>query len=266
MIKSISFSEEEIKTGVISTKNLKEAIEIYTADGCLLLNNVLPADYVKSLNSSFNKKYGSYFKDKDHKDALQVGHQRFMVSVKMETPFNSQKIYANPLAYPIIEVLLDKQCIINGFGSVVSLPGAGDQPVHYDHPSLFPESDVCEKNPSHAITVIFPLVELNEKTGTTAMMPGSHRYPPNKDADYGLTYDFPNAPLGSCLLMDYRLRHYGVANRSDNVRPILYNIYSRPWFRDYKNYSKQSALSISKKDYNKIPDEYKHLFLFAKLT
>jgi len=63
--------------------------------------------------------------------------------------------------------------------------------------------------------------------------------------------------------MDYKLRHYGVANRSDAVRPILYNIYSRPWFRDYKNYGKQTDLEISRKDYSRIPDEYKHLFLFA---
>ena len=265
MVRTITFSEDELTSGAISEDTLKEAVEIYTEDGCLLLNNVLSKDYVKTLHTSYIKKYSPYFKDKKFQNALRVGDQRFMVTIKMETPFNSQKVYANPLVYPIIENLLGDECIINGFGSVVSLPDAPDQNTHYDHPALFKEDkESSSKIPSSAITVITPLVELNEKTGTTVMMPKSHRYPQNVNADYGLTYDFPTAPLGSVILMDYRLRHYGMANRSGELRPILYNIYSRPWFRDYRNYKKQSALEVSKKDYKKIPDKLKHLFLFAE--
>ena len=263
MIKSIEFTEEEINAG-ISNNTLKQAISIYNDDGCLLLKNVFSEGYINNLNTSFKKKYSRFFKNKVHENALEVGNQRFMVTIKMETPFNSHKLYANTLVFPIIKALLGEECILNGFGSVISLPGALDQDPHYDHPPLFKENiEVSAKIPSHAITMIVPFVELNQQTGTTVMMPKSHCYPQDITANYGLTYDFPLAPLGSVLLMDYRLKHYGMANRSEIVRPIMYNIYSRPWFRDYVNYEKQPPLEISKKDYLKIPDEYKHLFLFA---
>ena len=263
MIKSIEFTKEEINTG-ISDNTLKQAISIYNDDGCLLLKNVFSEGYIGNLNASYNKKYSSYFKNKDHENALEVGDQRYMVTIKMETPFNSHKLYANSLVFPIIKALLGEECILNSFGSVISLPGAPDQNPHYDHPALFNENrEASAKLPTHAITMIVPFVELNQQTGTTVMMPKSHRYPLDLNTDHGLTYDFPHAPLGSVLLMDYSLKHYGMANRSESVRPIMYNIYSRPWFRDYTNYQKQSSLEISKKDYLKIPDEYKHLFLFA---
>jgi len=262
MVAEIYFTEEELNTGVAAEGKLESAFNAYTEDGCIQLNNVFSPRYIQSLHDSYIKKYNRYFKGKDFNDALTVGNKRIMVSVKMETPFNASKLYANPLVYPLMKALLGSEFIINGFGSVISLPGAMDQNPHYDHPPLFKMDDVDTKTPSYCITMIVPLVELNEKTGTTALMTGSHRFPA-LNVDYGLPYEYCKVPIGSCLLMDYKLRHYGVANRSDAVRPILYNIYSRPWFRDYKNYGKQTDLEISRKDYSRIPDEYKHLFLFA---
>lgn len=45
----------------------------------------------------------------------------------------------------------------------------------------------------------------------------------------------PGARIGDCLLVDYRLLHGGTANRGNNLRSIVYLIYSRPWFGDYRN-------------------------------
>jgi hypothetical protein len=55
----------------------------------------------------------------------------------------------------------------------------------------------------------------------------------------------PVVPLGSCLLLDYSVAHYGRGNRSDRVRPILNLIYSRPWFRDCRNYHLQPPLRFA---------------------
>lgn len=266
MVAVVNFTDEELKTGVVDESKVETAFNSYMEDGCIQLNNVFSPDYIKSLHDSYIKKYSRYFKAKDYKDALNVGELRTMVSIKMETPFNSARLYANPLIYPLMKALLGDEFIINSFGSVVSLPGAADQHKHYDHPPLFKRDNIDPHIPPYAITVIVPLVELNEQTGTTALMPGSHRYPQHVDVDYGLSYEYCHVPLGSCLLMDYKLRHYGVGNTSNEVRPILYNIYSRPWFRDYVNYNKQQELEISQKDFDRIPGEFKHLFLFAKQT
>jgi len=53
---------------------------------------------------------------------------------------------------------------------------------------------------------------------------GSH----GVDADKVTEYQDSVVPVGSCLLMDYRLLHCGLSNRSGKERPILYNVYCRP--------------------------------------
>ena len=273
MIPTIEFSEEEIKTGKIKHDTLLKAGESYMAEGCLQLNNILSADYIKTLNASFTKRYSKFFKEKDHSNALTVGDKRYMVTINIETPFNSPNLYANPLVMPIMKAILGDNCILNSFGSVVSLPGAGDQMMHYDHPPLYMDDEIDPYIPPYAVTMIVPLVELNSVTGTTVMMKKSHRQPmdrriiPSSEASpspYGAEPAYPQAEPGACLLMDYKLFHAGQANHSDAVRPILYNIYSRPWFRDYANYDKQSELEISKKELSKVPEEFKHLFMMAK--
>jgi hypothetical protein len=60
--------------------------------------------------------------------------------------------------------------------------------------------------------------------------------------------------------MDYRLVHAGTQNRSPNPRPVLYNVYARPWYRDWKNYRKQPPLVISHDELARVPDEHKVLF------
>jgi hypothetical protein len=38
----------------------------------------------------------------------------------------------------------------------------------------------------------------------------------------------PCLDVGSVLLFDYRLKHYGQGNRSDHARPVLYLTYAQP--------------------------------------
>jgi len=266
MIPTIEFTETETESGIISPEHLKTAVTEYKDAGCLLLKNVFKPGYVKTLNDSFIKKYSQYLTDKNHDDALQVGDKRFMVTLKVEAPFNNQKIYANPLVMPIIDTLLGNNCILNGYGSVVSLPGAQDQNMHYDHPFLFDDDEIDPLLPSYAITAIVPLVDITEETGATVMGKKTHRLPADLKPEHGAEPVYPYTSTGSVILMDFKLRHAGMANKSDHPRAIMYNIYSRPWFRDSANYGKQADVQISKKELVKIPAQYQRLFQFANVT
>jgi len=265
-IPTIEFSDAEFDSGKINNSNLQKAVSEYKDAGCLLLKNVFKPGFIKTLNDNFVKKYGQYLVDKEHKDALQVGDKRFMVSLKVETPFNNQKIYANPLVMPVIEALLGQDCILNGYGSVVSLPGAMDQNLHYDHPFLFDDEDIDPGLPSYAITVIVPLIDITEETGATVMGKYTHRLPADLKPEHGAEIVYPYTETGSVILMDFKLRHGGMANRSVHPRPILYNIYSRPWFRDCANYSKQPDVRINRKELTKVAPEYQRLFKFAEVV
>jgi ectoine hydroxylase-related dioxygenase (phytanoyl-CoA dioxygenase family) len=103
--------------------------------------------------------------------------------------------------------------------------------------------------------MLVPLVEMNESSGTTRTFMGSHRADFDKSA-----YQDPLVPVGSCLLMDYRLLHGGLANRSSKERPILYNVYCRPWFRDDLNFRRQSAIKISDEEFGRVPEALQNLF------
>jgi len=143
------------------------------------------------------------------------------------------------------------------FGAVVSHPGAEDQHVHSDGGSLFGDSPLEPLLPPYAITVIVPLVDMNSETGTTRVWPGSHRMT-KEDLDHA-DPDDPVVSKGSILLMDYRLQHGGLANRSTGPRPILSLVFARPWFRDVVNFEKQPPLAYSLLRRRRMPPELREL-------
>ena len=69
--------------------------------------------------------------------------------------------------------------------------------------------------------------------------------------------------LGDCYLMDYRLSHYGQANRSEQPRPILSLVYQRPWFRDFMNFQGQPSLRLDRDAFDRVPDAHRSLLTWA---
>ncbi len=101
------------------------------------------------------------------------------------------------------------------------------------------------------------------ETGCTRFWPGSHLgILKEDDPAIGPGVDFLT-DLGSCYLFDYRVLHCGVANRSDGPRPLLYNIYTKPWFRDTKNYSNQAPLIITEAQIAALPERYQTMLWWS---
>jgi len=142
---------------------------------------------------------------------------------------------------------------------VTALPGAEDQPIHLDHPPLFEAAPhLTNSIPPYAVTMVVPLVDIDEQTGTTAIWEGSHKKSDDQNSEDRFRllsrlmqepdYSMAARPLprqGDVYLMDYRVIHGGLANRSQIDRPILYVVYSRPWFRDGFNFGTESTSSWS---------------------
>lgn len=259
---TIRFSEYDSASGTLDKDRLREAVTLFKDNGTLVLENVFSKDFIRELHDTFAQRYQSYLEPKVYRDALDVGDKRTMVTINLEDPFNTPYLYANPLIYPIMRELLGDGFIMNGMGSVVSLPGSEMQHIHRDHPPLFESDEVNNVIPSFALTLVVPLVDITEQTGTTRVYKTSHRL--SHASDRYLDYQDPYMTTGSCYLMDYMLLHAGMPNHSTQARPILYNIYSRPWFRDFENYKRQAAVKVSDSEFQKIPDEYKHLYAWTR--
>lgn len=169
-------------------------------------------------------------------EAMLVGEQRYQVTPPFTGAIASTEICRAPKVVAVLERLLGLDLVLASVGAVIAMPGAAQQHTHRDFQGLFPETQIDAVLPTFAVTVIIPLVEVTEENGPTLIWPGSNRNaaPDNHWDDQRAVR--PLLQVGDCLMMDYRVVHAGAPNRSNRARPILYNVYSRPWFRDHLNY------------------------------
>ena len=268
MNSKIEISESERTESFLAPATIDLAATNFDQHGALWIKNVFSRDLIQSLAASYQKKYVSLSKKELRKRNACVGDQRFMITVDVKGAFNDPGLYASPMLLPILQKLLSVNCRIASFGSVVAFPGADDQAIHLDHPPLFQSTETCDSLSPYAITVVIPLADIEPEMGTTAIWEGTHRGGEERLKQVQSLMDSPNFAgaaqptprMGDAYLMDYRVIHGGMANRSESVRPILYLVYARPWFRDGFNFGDQKAISISKKQLGKVPKEFRFLF------
>lgn len=219
---------------IVKSQRMEEAYACFSKNGYAILDHVLTLDQVDLLRSAFDRDHACRHEATDA--SLEVGDRRFMIPLPLADEFSEPLIYANPYVVALIRRLLAEDAVLEAFGAIVALAGAGSQDAHRDGPALFP-SVISAFLPAHALTVAIPLVDMNELNGTTEIWPGSHRW---KELDDKISPQQPTIPRGSCFMWDFRLFHRGTANRSTLPRPIIYATYAHSWYRDPINFKKKS--------------------------
>ncbi len=267
MNSTIDVSNPELHDQQLLEKTRNQANDLFLEHGALWLKNAISTEFIDELARAYQQKYTDQPLKKLKKKHAVVGDQRFMISIKLEPPFNDTRLYANSLLLPLVQSILGTQCVLSSFGSVLSFPGAQHQPIHFDHPPLFESPEACAKTPAYALTVVIPLVDITHETGSTAIWEGSHRRATARQELQVLSEDpqWPQAstPLprrGDAYLMDYRVIHGGLANNANYARPILYLVYSRPWFQDTFNFNDQKPVRFASGERKKIPKQFRYLF------
>ena len=253
---------------------IQQAVKLFRVHGALMLENVFPVEIIEAMRDDFIDRYETLPDDEIEKHCLKVGHQRYKFTVNVQEPFNTPELYAAPKLLPILKQILAPDLVIHSFGAVCAFPGSEMQHFHQDHEFLYPEAGGLNAFlPPYCLRVHTPMIDLDEKTGSTALWLGSHREKSKKETTKlgnsvgdGVKGAFvPKLNVGDCYLMDFRLSHRGTPNVSDRARTMFYMLYSRRWFKDHKNFDKQSRLDIKQEEYEKIPEENRDLFLNAKL-
>ena len=142
-----------------------------------------------------------------------------------------QRIPTAPAVLPVVERVLDRECLLSTLSSIDIRPGEVAQPIHSDDQVIglprtgFPV--VC--NSMWAIT------DFTEANGATRLIPGSHRDP--EYPVYGQHYDSIAAemPAGSVLLWHGSLWHGGGANASEARRVGIADNYCGGMIRQQEN-------------------------------
>lgn len=132
---------------------------------------------------------------------------------------------------PVVERVLDKECLLSSFCSLVLGPGQEAQPIHEDT-QLIPLP-----RPHIPITVnaIWALTDFTRDNGATRIVPGSHKR--DHAPEYGKAYDAELAtmPAGSVMLFDSALWHGAGANDSNSRRFAFSCAYCWGWMRQQEN-------------------------------
>jgi ectoine hydroxylase-related dioxygenase (phytanoyl-CoA dioxygenase family) len=237
---------------------IRGAYDCFVKQGYAILDNVVAADKIAALIGEFDAQYADYYSAKPVGELMTVGDRRMMIPVDLSGALSDPALFANPYVVALIRELLGHDAVLEAFGAIVSLAGAERQHVHRDASPLF-DAGISTILPAHALTVAFPLIEMNDVHGTTTIWTGSHRRPLKPEQP---STDEPVVPAGSCFMWDFRTWHSGTPNRSHRQRPMLYAVYARPWYKDPGNYGKgvSRRLSFPKGFIENLPEDQRRLF------
>lgn len=132
---------------------------------------------------------------------------------------------------PIVEAVLDKECLLSSFCSLVLGPGQEAQPIHEDT-QLIP---LPRPHIPITLNAIWALSDFTAINGATRIIPGSHKYATSPV--YGQDYDALTAtmPAGSVMLFDSALWHGGGPNNSEARRFAFSCAYCWGWMRQQEN-------------------------------
>lgn len=235
------------------------AQKAFQTHGCLEIKDFLPVPVIRALHDEAIACHAACLETGDF---ARVGDKRRMIALPVRGGFGDARLFSSEPLAVLLNGLLGASHVINFYGCVVSQPGATAQHVHTDTEGLF-GTGLDYLAPCHAINLFVPLVPLNQVNGTTQMWPGTHRKPMvDHESQPGL---LPEVPLGSAILMDYRVLHRGRENLSLAPRPILTIAFSRKWFIDTQNFVRIAPIKIAKEDFERLPPDQRALFARAKL-
>ena len=203
-------------------------VEAVARDGYTIVENAIAPDLIEALNEALvrlERDLGAVPAGNGFE-----GHRtvRIYNLLAHGAPFAEVPVHASVL--PIVEGVLDAQCLISSLSSIAIDPGETAQPIHAD-------DQVIPLEKPHAPIVcnsMWALTDFTEANGATRLVPGSHKQP---NPEYGGNYQTIAAemPKGGVLLWDGALWHGGGANRTDTRRTGIAMNYCAGFIRQQEN-------------------------------
>jgi len=203
-------------------------VEAIGRDGYTIVENAIASDLVEALADALAR----LERDLGAKPAGNgfEGHRTVRIYNLLAHDAVFAEVPVHEGVLPIVEGVLDAQCLISSLSSIAIDPGETAQPIHAD-------DQVIPLEKPHAPIVcnsMWALTDFTEANGATRLVPGSHRKP---NPDYGGAYETIAAemPKGSVLLWDGALWHGGGANRTDTRRTGIAMNYCAGFIRQQEN-------------------------------
>jgi ectoine hydroxylase-related dioxygenase (phytanoyl-CoA dioxygenase family) len=141
------------------------------------------------------------------------------------------RIPVHPNVLPIVDGVLDADCLVSSLSSIAIGPGERAQPIHAD-------DQVIPLPRPHVPTVcntMWALTDFTEDNGATRIIPGTHLA--DHAPEYGSHHDSIPAVMakGSVLVWNGSLWHGGGANTTAHRRYGIAMNYCAGWIRQQEN-------------------------------
>jgi ectoine hydroxylase-related dioxygenase (phytanoyl-CoA dioxygenase family) len=142
-----------------------------------------------------------------------------------------ERVPVHPNVLPVVERVLDPQCLISSLSSIAICAGETPQPIHADD-QLMP---IPKPHPPTVCNTMWALTDFTEANGATRLVPGSHLA--DASPNIGQRYDSIPAEMakGSVLVWHGSLWHGGGSNTTDQRRVGIAMNYCAGYIRQQEN-------------------------------
>ena len=189
-----------------------EPLAALERDGYVVLEGVIEADLIGALLETIDR----VMVDAD----IPFGGNAFL-GLRTRRIFNLlardplfARVPLHPAVLPLVEQVLDEQCLLSSLTAIEMHPGQDTQPLHCDDGSIA----LPRPHPPVVCVALWALTNFDHANGATRVVPGSHRRDRRPAKGEREEYVEAEMPAGSVLLYDGSLWHGGGANVSDDRR------------------------------------------------
>ncbi|MEM7325863.1 MAG: phytanoyl-CoA dioxygenase family protein [Actinomycetota bacterium] len=201
------------------------------ADGYTIIEGAIAPDLTVELRDTVRRCFDQLGVEPKGNRAEGFATKRLYNLVPRAAVFQQLPVHPNVL--PLVEVLLEPECLLSGTTAMDIGPGERLQGLHADD-GLF---KIGRPHRPMMATTIWALTDFTAENGATRIVPGSHREPGHPNPDDDSITVAAEMPAGSVLVMDSQLWHCGGPNTTaDDWRLGLNVQYVRGFFRTQQNH------------------------------
>jgi hypothetical protein len=235
MLVTITVTDAELGAGAFDADRAAAAAEALWRDGVVVLAGVVDLSHIELLRSAMEAEIPELVS----RGKINGFEGHYSQGPPVAAPYVFPDIVANRFAVQVSELVVGSPLQLTLFSANTILPTSEGQRLHRDHNNFWNDADRSHR-PAF-VSVHVPLVDMDERNGSTEIWPGTHRLahegpvPTDEASRSSRAAISPPVqvacPAGGIVLRDGRAWHRGMPNSSDRPRIMISMIYAAYWSR-----------------------------------